>query len=85
MAAPEPKGTQLAAEEPVERHFSLRLQGKVVADDIRIQPGDRQPKVLEFKGVEVTDVLTLEQFSKIKNPKSAQLPVLNAVEIVREG
>ena len=85
MAAPEPKGKQLAAKEPVERHFSLRLQGKVVADDIRIQPGETSPKVLEFKGIEVSDVLTLEQFSKTKKPRPLQMPVLNGVEIVREG
>ncbi len=85
MAAPEPKGTQLAAKEPAERHFGLRLQGKVVADDIRIQPGDTQARVLEFKGIEVTDVLTLEQFSKTKKPRPLQMPVLNGVEIVREG
>ena len=85
MAAPEPKGKQAAAEKPAERLFNLRLQGKVVADEIRIGPNDTTPKVLEFKGVEVTDVLTLEQFSKIKNPEATQLPVLNAVEIVKEG
>ncbi len=85
MAAPEAKGTQAAAEKPVERLFKLSLQGKVVADDIRIGPNETKPQVLEFKGIEVSDQLTLEQFSKTKNAKPSQLPVLNAVEVVREG
>jgi outer membrane protein assembly factor BamB len=85
MAAPEAKGAQAAAEKPAERLFNLRLQGKVVADDIRIGPNETKPQVLEFKGIEVTDHLTLEQFSKTKNATPSQLPVLNAVEIVREG
>ncbi|MFK5923445.1 MAG: PQQ-binding-like beta-propeller repeat protein [Verrucomicrobiota bacterium] len=85
MAAPETKDKQLAADQAVERHFNLRLQGKVVADNIQILPGEQTAQVLEFKGIEVTDVLKLEQFSKTKNPTAAQMPVLNGVEILREG
>ncbi len=84
MASPATKGSQLAAEEPSERKFNLRLQGKVVADDILILPGDSKPIVVEFKGIEVTDVLKVEQFSKVEKPRPLQLPVLNGIEIIRE-
>ena len=84
MASPVTKGSQLVATKPVERHFNLRLQGKVVADDIQILPDNSTPKVLEFKGIEVTDVLTLEQFSKVEKPLPSELPVLNGIEIIRE-
>ncbi len=84
MAAPHAQDSQLSAKKPTKRKFNLRLQGKVVADEIEILPDDSTPKVLEFKGIEVTDVLTLEQFSKFEKPLPTQLPVLNGIEIIRE-
>ena len=66
------------------RKFNLRFQGKEVVEEIVVANGDPKPRVLEFKGIEVTDLLKVEQFSKEKNVSPAKLPVLNAMEILRE-
>ena len=67
-----------------ERHFNLRLQGKVVADQLVVSNQSRVPQVLEFTGIEVVDELKIEQFAKDKNVPANELPVLNGIEIVRE-
>ena len=67
-----------------ERHFNLRLQGRVVADQIVVSNQSRVPQILEFTGIEVSDELKIEQFAKEKNVPANELPVLNGIEIERE-
>ncbi len=67
-----------------ERVFNLRLQGKEVLEEIRIAADQHSPVIQEFKGIEVTDVLRIEQFSKEKDPKPEEMAVLSGVEIIRE-
>jgi outer membrane protein assembly factor BamB len=68
-----------------DRTFKIRLQGKAVVEEMAIKSGDPAPKVLEFKGVEVTDVLNIEQWASDKTAPAQQLPVLNGVEIQIEN
>lgn len=67
-----------------DRKFNLRFQGKEAVEEIVLKSGDEKPHVLEFSGIEVTDVLKVEQFSSEKEVGAGELPVLNAIEIVRE-
>lgn len=73
-----------ANKESGERVFNLRLQGKELVEEIRIPANQHSPIVREFKGIEVTDTLRIEQFTKTKDPEPEQMAVLNGVEIIRE-
>ena len=68
-----------------KRRFDIKLQGKVVAKDFDIaaEAGGRQ-RVVErtFEGIAVRDRLTIELVPHGAAPD--ELPLLNAIEIVRE-
>ncbi|NNE91283.1 MAG: PQQ-binding-like beta-propeller repeat protein [Verrucomicrobiales bacterium] len=67
------------------RKSLIRLQGKEVAEGVTVQSGDPKPQILEFNGIEVTDELKIEQWAEDKDTADPEkLPVLNAIEIVRE-
>ena len=83
LAAPAEK---VAADAP-DRKFLIRFQGQKVAEGVTIKAGNPKPQILEFNGIEVTDVLNIEQWAEKEKDTavSSKLPVLNAIEIVREG
>ncbi len=80
FAAPDTSAPGEVNETQADRKFSLRFQGEEAAQEIKISTGDKMPQVLEFPGIEVIDMLTIEQLPDTEG----SLPVLNAVEIVRE-
>ncbi len=69
---------------PSERVFNVRLQGREVIGEVRVKSGDPTPQVFEFSGIQVTDVLKIEQFAQNKDAAPEELPVLCGVEIWRE-
>lgn len=79
MAAPE-----LAEHEPADRVFRIKIQGKTVGDEIQISADNHSPMVREFKGIEVKDVLKIEQLGSGESSSPNQMAVLNGVEIIRE-
>ncbi|MDC0258637.1 hypothetical protein OAK43_00195 [Verrucomicrobiales bacterium] len=83
LAAPAEK---VATDAP-DRKFLIRFQGQKVAEGVTIKAGNPKPQILEFNGIEVTDVLNIEQWAEKEKDTavSSKLPVLNAIEIVREG
>lgn len=80
LAAPVERGGATGA----ERSFHLRLQGKEVASQVTVKTGDPVPRIVELEGVEVTDVLEVEQFASEGESGPEALPVLNAIEVRRE-
>jgi outer membrane protein assembly factor BamB len=75
-------------DQPGVRVFDVKLQGKTVLEkfDIAATAGGRDKAVFrEFSGIEVSDKLLLELVPRNPSPKSdAELPILQAIEIVRE-
>jgi len=70
------------------RIFDIKLQDKVVEknfDIIRAVGGPNRAGVREFEGIEVRDNLKIELVPKAGRPTKAQVPILNSIEIVREG
>ena len=67
----------------LDRLILQKLQvNRANAIGIRITDAELNQSI---QGIASNNKLTLEQFSKIGNAAPSQLPVLNAVEIVREG
>ncbi|MCB1231109.1 MAG: PQQ-binding-like beta-propeller repeat protein [Verrucomicrobiae bacterium] len=71
--------TTASSTEP--RHFSLRLQGETVLEDVAVADGARDAQVFEFDNIDVSGALEIEMAAK--SPDRA--PVLNAIEVHRQG
>ncbi len=70
-----------------QRVFDIRLQDRLVEKDfdiIRAAGGPNRAVVREFKGIEIDDDLKIELTPKVKRSSTAQPPILNSIEIVRE-
>ncbi len=70
-----------------KRVFDVKLQGKVVAEDIDIfkEAGEKnRALVREFKGIVADEELTVELVPKASKPTADQMPVLQAIEVERE-
>ena len=68
------------------RVFDVKLNGRIVLRDFDIaqEAGGKNIALLkEFRGVEVSDDLTVELVSRMDQPSEAQAPLLNSVEVVR--
>jgi len=73
---------------PGQRVFDIKLQGKLVAkgfDIVREAGAPQKAVVKEFKGVRVTANLAVELVPEAESPTKAQAPIINGIEIVREG
>jgi len=77
-------------DQPGRRVFDIKLQGKLVEkgfDLVREAGGRHRAVIREFDGVEVTENLTIElvpQTSDAAELSVEQLPILQAVEIIRQ-
>ena len=70
-----------------QRVFNVKLQGRTVLknfDIVRDAGGPNVAVVKEFRGIRVKDGLTIELIAKARNPSRTQLPLVNAIEAVRE-
>ena len=68
------------------RVFDVKLQGETVIKDLdvaREAGGAKQALVRVVENVQVTDNLLLELVPRANNPKTEQLSILSAVEVVR--
>jgi len=77
-----------AGDRPGQRVFTVSLEGKpVLVDfDIRKEAGaSEKPVVKEFGGVLVDDRLDIELTPKSENPDEKHAPIINFIEIIREG
>ena len=73
---------------PGGRVFDIKLQGKVVAKDfdiVRSAGGQNAAIVKQFAGVRVTTGLLIELVPKLKQPTAEQAPILNGIQVLREG
>ena len=71
---------------PTQRVFDIKLQGKLAEKgvDLAKEAGGRSRAIVkEFRGVAVTDNLTIEFVPKAARPTRQQMPNLAALEIVR--
>ena len=78
---------ELMDAKPGQRVFDIELQGKVVEkgfDIVKAAGGPNRALVRQFKGIEVTDKLTIRLLPKVKKPTPEQVSTLSAVEVVRE-
>ncbi len=76
-----------AGDKPGRRVFDIKLQGKIVAEnfDISQQAGGTSRAVFkQYDGIEVSDKLIVELVPKAEKPTAEQLPVLHAMEIIRQ-
>lgn len=62
--------------------FNIRIQGQEVETDIT--PSGPNAITREYKDIKVTDNLTIEFTSNEETPTSKQLPIVNALEVVRQ-
>ena len=72
---------------PGIRVFDIKLQGRTVLAqfDVVAAAGGRDKAVFrEFSGIEVADQLVIELEPKVSAPSPEQMPVLQAIEIVRQ-
>ncbi|HIE51018.1 MAG TPA: methyltransferase domain-containing protein [Armatimonadetes bacterium] len=72
---------------PGQRVFDVKLQGQVVLEgfDILREAGARNRAIVkEFKGLEVTDNLTVEFVPRVENPTKKQAPLICGIEVLRE-
>jgi outer membrane protein assembly factor BamB len=72
---------------PGQRQFGVKLQGQDVAKDldiVQLAGGAERALVREFKNVEAAETVHLELVAAGNQPASEQMPLLQAVEIVRE-
>jgi outer membrane protein assembly factor BamB len=70
------------------RLFDIKLQGKVVLEGFDImETAGRANRALvkEFKGIEAGESLTLELVPESTDPQADQAPIINFIEVVREG
>ncbi len=63
-----------------EKTFGIKLQDKTVAEKIT---ATNKAAVQEFKNIQVEDGLTIELVPAQEKPTPEQLPILNAVEVLR--
>ena len=73
---------------PGKRVFDIRLQGSSVVEkfDIAKEAGaSERPLIKEFNNIKVNNVLTLELVPRKEAPAMNQAPVINFIEIIREG
>jgi len=78
---------ELEHESAGRRVFDIKVQGRITAKDFDVfkETGGRNRAIIkEFKGIEAEDKLTVEFVSKIANPASDQLPILQGIEVERE-
>ena len=71
-----------------ERVFDVRLQGETVLENLDVlaeADGPHSALVREVKNVRVSDNLTIDLIPQAPSPTPAQMPLLNAVEVVRTG
>jgi len=71
-----------------QRVFDIKLQGRVVLKNFDIlQTAGKSNKavVKEFEGIRVENVLALELVPTPANPEANQAPVVNFVEVIKEG
>ena len=71
-----------------QREFDVLLQGETVVSSLDVVEEAGAPDkavIKEFKGVNVTDVLLLEFLPKQENPGIKQAPIINFIQVVREG
>jgi len=79
---------ELDNDNPGERVFDIKLQGKVVCGDLDIfkEAGGRNMALIkEFRGISVVDDLNIDFTAKVREPAEKQMPLLQAVEVVNEG
>ena len=71
-----------------QRVFDIKLQDKVVCEDcdiVQLANGPDTALVKDFTGVAVTDTLVLELVPKGNQPQETTAPVINFIEVRREG
>jgi outer membrane protein assembly factor BamB len=72
---------------PGQRRFGVKLQGRDVAKDLdvaQLADGAERALVREFKNIEAGETVHLELVAADNQPTPEQMPLLQAVEIVRE-
>ncbi|UCD28284.1 MAG: PQQ-binding-like beta-propeller repeat protein, partial [Planctomycetota bacterium] len=68
-----------------QRIFDIKLQGEIIAEDFDILQaagGMNKAVVKEIPGIRVKDKLIVELTPKISQPTTAQMPVINFIEVV---
>ncbi|MBM4085529.1 MAG: hypothetical protein FJ272_12120, partial [Planctomycetes bacterium] len=78
---------ELTHNQPGQRVFDVKIQGNVVLKDLDIfhqAAGRGKALVKEFKGVAVSDVLTIELLPKSPAPSADEAPLLCGLEVVRD-
>ncbi len=79
-----------------QRVFDIKLQGRVVLKNFDIlqtagepppggNPKSNKAVVKEFDGIRVENVLALELVPKQANPQPEQAPIINFIEVIKEG
>jgi len=77
----------LSNAKPGARRFDVKLQGDLVLRDFDIVSAVGGPKIAfikELRGVEVSDILTIELVSNAPGTAQSQRPILNGVELIRQ-
>ena len=72
---------------PGKRVFDVKLQGKVVAENLDVVAeagGPGRALIKEFAGIPVAEKLQIELVPKASKPAPEQAPILQGVEIVRQ-
>ena len=70
------------------RVFDVKVQGETVIKDLDVASeagGARKALIREVKGIQVSSTLLLELAPRAANASRDALPILNAVEVIREG
>ncbi|MDA7916104.1 PQQ-binding-like beta-propeller repeat protein [Verrucomicrobia bacterium] len=68
-----------------ERKFDVLIQGKLVAKNVTVANGDAAPVIRSVSGIRVTDNLKIELVPKSEGTGKNELPLLNGIEVSREG
>ncbi len=72
---------------PGQRLFDVKLQGKTVLknfDPAKAMEKGQQVVIREFENVSVRSTLEVTLVPSVENPTEAQMPILNAIEVVRQ-
>ncbi len=78
----------LEGDQPGQRVFDIKLQGKLVekAFDLSARAGgSKKALVLEFQEIPVTDHLVVELIPSLPDADGAHLPLLSGIEVVRSN
>jgi len=70
------------------RVFDIKLQDKIVLESFDILKAagrSNRAVVKEFKGIEAGSAMVLELLAKSANPNPDQAPIINFIDVVREG